>query len=314
MIPLPLVPRFEPEMAEAICRFIGHRVEQAGASGVVFGLSGGLDSTVVGALSARALGEERVLALLMPEKRPAPEALLAVKWLGVPHRIVPIGELTASVLEVGGAGARASSAAGGGGRRAGGGGQGHASRMGRVAGKGKGGMVADPRLVAGNVKARLRMILLYLEANRSGRLVAGTGNKSEILTGYFTKYGDGGVDILPIGDLYKTQVRALAEWLGVPERIRLLVPSAGLYPGQTDEGELGISYEELDRILLGLELGLGPAEISRRAGITQERIARVMALVRRSAHKRLFPQIPKLAIRTVGLDWREELLHAGDRE
>ncbi len=281
---LKLAPSLDPGAADAIRRFIRHRVEQAGARGVVLGVSGGVDSTVVGALCARALGRERVLGLLMPEREPEPEAILAIEWLRIPHKIVPIRRILERIIASGGG-------EGGGGRSWG----------------------QDlERTAEGNVKARIRMVLLYLEANRSGRLVMGTGNKSEILTGYFTKYGDGAADVMPIGDLYKTQVSELAAQLGVPERIRSLAPSAGLYTGQTDEAELGVPYETLDRVLLGLELGLGPEELRERTGAKAGDIKRVMGLVEASAHKRLLPQIPKLGIRTVGLDWREELLHRGD--
>jgi len=272
---VPLVPKYDPDAPEVICRFIQHRVASARAGGAVVGMSGGIDSAVVAALCARALGPEKVLGLLLPEDRPVPEALQAVKWLGIRHSVVRIGPIVKALLA---------------------GGPGKVSRG-----------------AAGNVKARVRMVLLYLEANTSGRLVVGTGNKSELLTGYFTKYGDGGADILPIGDLYKTQVKELARVLGVPDGIRSLVPTAGLYPGQTDEGELGISYEKLDSILLGIELRLERGQIAKRAGVTEPEVDRIAARVRSSVHKRQTPAIPKLGIRTVGTDWREEMLQ-GEEE
>ena len=264
------MPRYDPDTPEVICRFIQHRAAIAKASGAVVGISGGIDSAVVAALCARALGKDQVLGLLMPEDKPLPEANLAVKWLGIRHRLVRIGPM---VRALAGAGPKNMSGA-----------------------------------AAGNLKARVRMVLLYLEANQNGLLVVGTGNKSELLTGYFTKYGDGGADILPIGDLYKTQVRMLAETLRVPARIRTLVPTAGLYPGQTDEGELGISYGKLDSILMGIELRLGPEQIAGKAGVTVTEVERIAARVRSSVHKRLTPAIPKLGIRTIGTDWREEIL------
>jgi NAD+ synthase len=161
----------------------------------------------------------------------------------------------------------------------------------------------DARMLA-NVKARARMLVLYAEAVQRNRLVAGTGNKSELLVGYFTKYGDGGVDVQPIGDLYKTQVFELARWLEVPERIRAKAPSAGLWPGQTDEDELGIRYEELDVILKGIELNASVPEVARRTGLSLEQVARVETMVRRSEHKRRPPLVPKLGARTIGIDWR----------
>ena len=234
------------------------------------GISGGIDSAVVAALCVRALGKDKVLGLLLPEDRPEPEALEVVKWLGMPSRTVRIGPLVKAVARTG------------------------------LKGAGQN--------ILGNVKARLRMVLLYVEANQGNRLVVGTGNKSELLVGYFTKHGDGGVDIAPIGDLYKTQVRALAAALGVPESIRALVPTAGLYAGQTDEGELGISYPELDSILMGIELRLERGKIAEKAGVPVSEVNRIAARVRSAVHKRHLPPIPKLGIRTIGTDWREEVL------
>lgn len=266
---LPLSPRYEPEMTEVITRFIAHRVEMARSRGAVIGISGGLDSAVVAALCVRALGNDNVLGMMMPEKKPAPEAVMAVEWLRIGCRIEPIGKLVKDAVDAG--------------------------------------PIGLSKECAGNIKARIRMLLLYAEANHSGRLVVGTGNKSELLTGYFTKFGDGGADILPIGDLYKTQVRQLSEDLGVPAKIRNIAPSAGLYPGQTDEAELGIAYDKLDRILLGLELRLEPAQIAQKAGVAVSEVERISGRVRASIHKRALPAIPKLGIRTIGLDWREEM-------
>ncbi len=133
------------------------------------------------------------------------------------------------------------------------------------------------QLALANVKPRLRMTSLYFLANRYNGLVVGTGNKTELAIGYFTKYGDGGVDVLPLGDLDKTAVRGLARTLGVPEPVITKAPSAGLWEGQTDEAEIGVTYEELDRVLAGGELDepLAPG--------TMERIS---ALVTASEHKR----------------------------
>jgi NAD+ synthase len=164
--------------------------------------------------------------------------------------------------------------------------------------------VRDKR-AKGNVKARLRMAALYAEAARRGALVLGTGNKSELLTGYFTKWGDGGCDLLPIGDLYKTQVRALAQDIEIPGAIIRKTPSAGLWPGQTDEGELGIGYDELDQVLLGLELKMDDREIVRRTKLPAQEVAMVRARVESTSHKRRLPPVCKLGLRTVGIDWRE---------
>jgi len=134
-------------------------------------------------------------------------------------------------------------------------------------------------LPVANLKPRLRMMTLYYYSNRLDYLVVGAGNKSELMTGYFTKYGDGGVDILPLGGLLKTEVRELAQELGVPEEIRAKPPSAGLWSGQTDEGELGITYQELDRTLQMVDTG-------EKGEPDDESLSRVRELIEQSQHKR----------------------------
>ncbi len=158
--------------------------------------------------------------------------------------------------------------------------------------------------VVGNVKARLRMILLYAKANEYGGLVAGTSNKSELLTGYFTKYGDGGSDFQPLGDLYKTQVYEIARRYNFPEWLLKKVPSADLWEGQSDEKELGISYEKLDKILECLEYLKIPDQC-KDTGCTPKEIERIYALVQNNAHKRVNLYIPKVSFRSVGTDWME---------
>ncbi len=162
----------------------------------------------------------------------------------------------------------------------------------------------DKKFLA-NIKARCRMIVLYHYANTEWRLVVGTSNKSELLAGYFTKFGDGGADLLPIGDLYKTEVRQLARELGLPGKLVKKVPSAGLWKGQTDEGEMGITFERLDAILLGIELGLDEKKIAQRAETDVEEVRRIAKKVRLSSHKRKFQPAAKIGFRTPGLDWRE---------
>jgi NAD+ synthase len=157
----------------------------------------------------------------------------------------------------------------------------------------------------GNVKARVRMTVLYYHGQIRSYLVMGTGNKSELLMGYFTKYGDGGVDYQPLGDLYKTQVRGLAADIDLPAKFIEKPPSANLLPGQTDEDDMGIAYEDLDRILLGIEIGMDNAEIEERTGLPATEAARVRRVVTATKHKRRIPLAPKLGIRTIGWDWRE---------
>jgi NAD+ synthase len=271
-------PREEPLFVEAgpvnweatITAFIRRHVEAAGAKGIVLGMSGGLDSAVVGALCARALGKSKVLAIAMPapESNPldAKHAAQVCKAIGVKLVTRPIGPIADGVLRALGS--------------------------------------QPPEHALGNAKSRARMILLYATAQTKGLLVCGTGNKSELLTGYFTKWGDGGCDLNPIGDLYKTQVRQLAKHLDIPRPVIAKAPSAGLRPGQTDEGDLGLTYEELDAILKGIELNHDLAAIVRKTGLPMAKVAKVNALVRRSEHKRHLPIIPKIGARTVGIDWK----------
>jgi NAD+ synthase len=139
-------------------------------------------------------------------------------------------------------------------------------------------------LAAANIKPRMRMAALYALAQMEGYLVAGTGNKSEIMIGYFTKYGDGGVDVEPLGDLYKWQVRQLARAVGVPQPVIDRPPTAGLWAGQTDEGEMGFTYEQVDAALVAIEQG-------ETTGVVPEILARVQKMIADSAHKRALPPI-----------------------
>lgn len=267
---MPLTPSADPNALEAISAFVQDHVADAGASGAVLGLSGGVDSALVAAIAARALGPKRLRAFFLPVER-APtgdlgDARDVARRLKVALEVRDLTVPYFALVEATG---------------------------------------AEDRRIRGNLKSRVRMIALYAEANRRGALVLGAGNKSELLTGYFTKWGDGGCDLLPIGDLYKTQVRELAFQLGLPKRVIEKTPSAGLWPGQTDESELGISYEELDRVLLGLELKMNDATIARRAVVALAKVRKVRARVEASAHKRRMPLVCKLGLRTVGVDWRE---------
>jgi len=160
------------------------------------------------------------------------------------------------------------------------------------------------RMTLANIKPRVRMILLYEYANETGSLVCGTSNKSEILVGYFTKYGDGGVDFQPLGDLYKTQIYQLAKYLKIPAPIIKKPPTAGLWVGQTDEKELRMSYQTLDQILYGLELKIDIGEIQKFTKVSRAQIERIRKMRITSQHKRRTPLIPKIGVRTPGLDWR----------
>jgi NAD+ synthase len=237
----------------------------------VVGLSGGVDSALVARLAADALGPNRVHAVLLPD-RAMPAGLLAetrsfATSLGISHETYFIDGPEAAV-------------------------------------RGLLPTVTD-RVTWGNVKARIRMLLWYTLARERNLLVLGAGNKSELLMGYFTKWGDGGVDLLPIGDLYKTQVRQLGRELGLPPAILERVPSAGLWEGQSDEEELGIAYADLDRILLGLEQLRTEAEIAELTGLSPTLIEKVVLAVTKNRHKRRMPPAPKLGLRTIGIDWRD---------
>ena len=267
-----LKPKFKDETVDIIHSFIKQKMDESNAKGVVLGLSGGLDSAVVAKLCADALGAEKVLCLIMPEtatsEKDIKNALSLAADLGVEYRVIDITTTVSAFTEL------------------------------------LSPMELDPKAL-GNIKARCRMITLYIHANLENRLVMGTSNKSELATGYFTKFGDGGADFSPIGDLYKTQVFELARAIGIPENIIEKPPSAGLSQGQTDEGELGLSYDILDRILLGIELKMEPEDIADKVGVDGSEVERIHALVRKNVHKRKMPLIPKIGIRTFGLDWRE---------
>lgn len=230
-------------LADDIGRWIAEHVREAGLSGVVVGLSGGIDSAVVSGLCARGIGAKQVLGVCMPchsNPRDAEDAALTAETWDIPFTTVDVSGAYDTLVAA---------------------------------------LPPGSDLAYANIKPRLRMITLYHHANTLGKLVAGTGNRSELLAGYFTKYGDGGVDILPIAGLYKHQVRQLAAEIGVPPRIIARPPSAGLWEGQTDEAELGITYTELDTTLQALDTGdtaaIDPA--------TLEKVQRMIAL---SAHKR----------------------------
>ncbi len=264
-------PRLPAHAASTIHQFLRSHVRSAGARGVAVGLSGGIDSALVARLARDALGAERVVGVLLPDGGPSLELVRETEAyaaeLGIAHRTVPITSVAEAAL--------------------------------RTLPE-----VVDP-VAQGNLRARIRMALLYAVARERGALVAGTGNKSELLLGYYTKYGDGGVDLLPIGDLYKTEVRQLAEELGLPEAIRRRAPSAGFWEGQTDEGELGAPYATLDPILLGIEELRPVEEIAERVGVDRALVERTAARVLAGRHKRVPVPVPKLRLRTVGLDWRD---------
>ena len=167
--------------------------------------------------------------------------------------------------------------------------------------------VKPDKIALANMKARIRMTLLFEYANMTESLVCGTSNKSEILLGYFTKYGDGGADIMPIGDLYKTQVYELAKFLKIPKEIINKPPTAGLIKGQTDEKELGFSYKILDKVIMGLEYKQNISDIAVNTRLKKSDVEKIKNKRIKSQHKRYSPLIPKIGFRTPGFDWRSHI-------
>jgi NAD+ synthase len=258
------------QAVEVISGFIGHQLAQTGFSRLVVGLSGGVDSATTAFLAVRAAGADNVLAVRMPYRTSSPEseadALAVVGALDCQTERVDISPMVDPMLAL-------------------------------IAGD-----EAATRVRRGNVMARQRMIVLYDRSAAFDALVIGTSNKTEALLGYGTLWGDMAAAIQPIGDLYKTQLRAVAECLGVPEAILAKPPSADLWPGQTDETELGASYDDLDRILYALVDRRWSQDRCVRAGLDPSLVARVAATVARMEFKRQVPPVAKVSLRTPGID------------
>ena len=246
-----------PEIKDKIVAFISSSITGSGAKGAVIGLSGGIDSTLTAYLTVCALGKENVLGLILPEKdisskTDIDDAIEVAGLLGIEYRMIDISHILTSFSSV-------------------------IPFFEKTA-----------KTANGNLKARTRMCILYYHANLMDRMVVGTGNKTELLLGYFTKYGDGGVDIEPIGGLYKAQVRGLSRHIGVPHGIIEKTPTAGLWPGQTDENELGVSYEMADQILaLFVDEKKNILEIESR--FPPEIVDALVKRISSSGHKRIPP-------------------------
>lgn len=236
-------------LAEAIEQWIAGHVSAAGVNGIVVGLSGGIDSAVVATLAVRALGPDQVTGVIMPahsQQADIDDAHLLAGSIGITPLEIDLSTPFDTMVAT---------------------------------------LPEGNDMAVANIKPRLRMITLYHIANTNGYMVVGTGNRTELLVGYFTKYGDGGVDLLPLGSLYKNQVRDLAREIGVPEPIIERPPSAGLWAGQTDEDEMGITYEELDAILAALESDQDTSAFN------PERVQQVLQMMARSTHKLSMPPI-----------------------
>jgi NAD+ synthase len=257
-----------PLAVAVLTSFIRDAVETSGTRGVVVGLSGGVDSALSAALAARALGPERVHAFLLPYRTSSPEsegdARAVAGHLAIPHRVIDISPMVDAYFES-----------------------------------------AEPDAPAGrrgNKMARERMTILFDQAKKLDALVLGTSNKTEILLGYSTVFGDNASSLNPLGDLYKTQVWRLSRHLGLPAEVVDKAPSADLWPGQTDEGELGFSYETADAVLFLLfDRGLRPEEVVAR-GYDERVVSRIVSLERRFRFKRRLMLIARLSGSAVNLD------------
>ncbi|WP_254545633.1 NAD+ synthase [Halomarina pelagica] len=251
-----------------ITTFIADLVERAGANGAVLGLSGGIDSTLTAYLAVEALGEGGVYGLVLPSDVNTDEnmsdAERVAETLGIEYDVVEIDPIVEAFFEAYPE-------------------EGIDRRI-----------ETDPlRTAAGNVRVRTRGVLNYFVANVKGRLVLGTGNRSEALTGYFTKYGDQAVDCNPIGNLYKLQIRQLAAHVGVPEDLVEKPPSAEMWEGQTDEAEMGLTYDLLDAVLaLHVDGPLSKRATAETLGVAESAVERVEGLYAGSEHKRHMPPAP----------------------
>lgn len=260
-----------PQAVEVIVGFIRSQLAQTGFERLVVGLSGGVDSATAAFLGARAAGPDNLLAVRMPYWASSVEseadAMAVVDAIGCRTERVEITPMVEPMLELIGPAEDESL-----------------------------------RVRRGNVMARQRMIVLYDRSAAFDALVLGTSNKTEALLGYGTLYGDMAAALQPIGDLYKSQLRAVAAELGVPERIIGKPPSADLWPGQTDEGELGASYEDLDRILFALVDRRWTVDRCVRAGLDRTLVEWVAHTVARMEYKRQLAPVAKISLRTPGID------------
>ncbi len=256
-----------------IKRFIKSYVDNSGMEGIVLGMSGGIDSNTIAALSASAIGGDKVLGLVLPERETYnSKDIEDAKAVAEKFRIqTQMCEITPAL-------------------------EGFYNSI----------PIFDPadRICKGNIKARTRMIYIYYHANKLDRIVCGSSDKSETMMGYFTKWGDVAADIAPIMDLYKTQVRKLAEHIGISTELATKPSTPALWPNQSAEDELGIKYEILDLILFGLERFMAPQEIAEQLNIEQSRVEEVRIRWLGVEHKRRMPLTPKIEFRTVGTDFR----------
>lgn len=261
------------EVEKRIKYFIKEYVKNAGAKGVVLGLSGGIDSATTAAISSLAIGGNRVTGLMLPEKE-----TYSAKDINDAKTVAERFDLKTQICDITPA----------------------------LKGFYKTIPIFDraDKLCKGNIKARTRMIYLYYYANKLNKIVCGSSDKSETMMGYFTKWGDVAADISPLMDLYKTQVRKFAEHMGIPPELAAKPATPALWPNQLAETELGIKYETLDLLLYGLERFMTPEEIAQQLDIKKSIVEKVKSRWLSVEHKRRLPLTPKVEYRTVGTDFR----------
>lgn len=249
------------EILDELHRFLNKKLEETGAEGYVIGVSGGLDSAVAAKLAVDAVGPENVYGWVMPGDPSDPKNMDDARELcddlGLNYREISIESTVDDFTESS--------------------------------------PIDIGKSAEGNLRARTRMIYEYMDANENNLLVLGAGNKTEIMIGYFTKYGDGAVDIRPIADLYKTEVKELAAYINLDRKFIQKQPTAGLWEGQTDESELGATYSTIDKIMKNiLEKDLSVEEIVEKTGVDMSKVERFKNMYEKSEHKRTEPSYPEL--------------------
>jgi len=274
MLLTPSILKINPaETKQKITRFIKDYVAKTKAKGVVLGMSGGIDSSNNAALTALAIGGNKTYGLLMPEKETKSQidlthAQQVAKQFRIKTITIDISKILVTVYT-------------------------------SIPNFNNSNLKAK-----GNLKARTRMMLIYYYANRENLIVSASSDKSETMIGYYTKYGDAAADIAPQQDLYKTQVRQLAKYIGIPGPIIRKPSTPALWPNQTAEKEIGIEYEKLDLILYGLEHFMETSKIAKQLSLPARTVELIKKRWLNSEHKRRTPLAPKLAFRTVSKDFR----------
>lgn len=249
------------EVSTAIENFISNYIAESHSSGLVIGLSGGLDSAVALQLCVRAAGAKKILGIILPtESTPAvdlADAAAHAASLSIRSKTIDISPVLDSYAKI---------------------------------------LPDSTDKIKGNLAARLRMSILYYQAALENYLVVGTSDKSELYVGYFTKYGDGGSDLMPLAGLYKTQVRELGKYLGIPGQIIEKKSSPRLWPDQVAEEELGIDYETIDSVLYCLiDKAMKPQQAAKKLQIPLAKVKRVESMVKASEHKRRMPPVPSMS-------------------